>query len=203
MVPGRHDGPLSRRIAIEAARLAAEQGDADLAGARRRAARRLGVRDPRAWPDLASIEALLRTEQRLFRAGLQPAALVRLRALAAQAMADLAIFAPRLLGPVLDGTADIHSPIRLHLQAASPEEVIFALTDRHIPWRASEVRLNYSRGRQQPRPCLKFRAGETAIELVILNAADRSDPPVDAQSRRPLSGADLATVQALASAQAR
>jgi hypothetical protein len=194
----RRRDDLSRRIASEAARLAAASGDADLERARRKAAARLGARDPRTWPDLGAVDALLREHQRLFQAEPQAAALARLRRLATEAMRDLADFSPRLLGPVLDGTADVHSAIRLHLQAATPEAVIYALTDRRIPWRAAEVRLNYSRGRQQLRPCLKFRAGETPIELVVLSAADRDDPPLDPESGHPLRGADLDTVSALA-----
>lgn len=202
MAGPRHDG-LGQRIAAAAARLAAETGDPDLTEARRKAAVRLGVRDPRLWPDLATVAALLRQEQKLFWDERQTNALAQLRDLAAQAMRDLAAFAPRLVGPVLDGTADIHSPIRLLLRADTPEDVIFALTDRHIPWHDGEVRLHYSRGRQQSRPRLRFRAGDTAVELVILGPADRNDPPVDPDTGRPLRGADLTALLALRESQVR
>jgi hypothetical protein len=185
----RRKAEIARRIAVEAARQAVESERPDLAAVRRKAAEKLGCVDQRLWPDLATVAEAVREQQRLFRPQQQGAALTRLRELALNAMRDLAAFSPRLVGPVQDGTADTYSAIRLHLYADTPEEVIYFLTDRHIPWRDGEVTLRYSRGRQQKRPCLRFRAGNQDIELVVLSASDRGDPPVDPEREEPLRGA--------------
>jgi hypothetical protein len=181
----QRDG-IAAQIAAEAARLALEDRQGDPAEIRRRAARRLGCHDQRAWPDLDQVEQAIRTQQRLFRAMPQAEAQQQLREAATNAMQMLADFSPRLAGAVLEGTADEHSPVRLFLEAETPEEVIFFLADRRIPWEAGETRLSFSRGRQETRPCLSFHAGETRMELVVLQPADRADPPIDPERNRPL-----------------
>ncbi len=186
----RRDG-IAARITAEAARLALDERRVDLAAIRRKAAQHLGCNDQRAWPDLAEVAAAIKAEQRLFRGPAQAAALVRLRRLAAAAMQTFAAFAPRLVGPVLEGTADEHTPVRLLLQAETPEDVIFTLTDHKIPWRANDVRLFFPRGRQETRPCLTFQAGDTRIELIVLGPSDRANPPVDPERDRPLRSATL------------
>jgi len=172
---GKLPNGLAQRIAIEAARLAAEFGSTDLAGARRKAAERLGARNPKLWPDISDVEIALREQQRLFHAPRQTAALLELLRIAVQAMTVFNAFRPRLTGPVLEGTADLHSEITLLLDADTPEDVIFFLTDKGIPFRAGETQLNFSQRRQAYRPSLRFRAGDTDIKLIILTPADRRD----------------------------
>jgi hypothetical protein len=186
----RRDG-LAARITAEAARLAMDDLHGDLAAIRRKAALGLGCTDQRAWPDLAEVEEAVRVQQRLFRGPEQSAALARLRELAVEAMDMLAAFSPRLTGPVLEGTADEHTPVRLLLQADSPEEVIFALTDRRIPWKAEDVRLYFGKGRFETRPRLSFEAGDTRVELVVLGEADRGRPPMEPERERPVPAASL------------
>ncbi len=50
-------------------------------------------------------------------------------------MAAGADFTPRLVGPVLSGSADHTQGVRLHLFTDNPEDVVFALLDRSILWR--------------------------------------------------------------------
>jgi hypothetical protein len=182
----RQRDAIAARITAEAARLALEERHGDAAEIRRRAARRLGCLDQRAWPDLAEVEEAVRTQQRLFRAAPQANAQQQLRRAAMDAMDMLAGFSPRLAGAVLEGTADENSPVRLFLEAGTPEDVIFFLADHRIPWEAGEMRLYFSRGRQETRPCLSFHAGGTRVELVVLQPEDRADPPIDPERNRPL-----------------
>ena len=72
------------------------------------------------------------------------------------------------------------------------------LSDRHIPWQDAEVVLHYSGGRRIARPALRFLAGETTVELVILDRQSRSDPPRDAITGGRLEMLDAAEVGALA-----
>jgi len=196
----RREGGLSRAIATEAARLLAEGHCQDSHSACRKAAERLGESNPRHWPDQAAIEAALREYQGLFLADRQPAALARLRRLALQAMHDLAAFRPRLTGAVAKGLADSHSPVRLLLSADTPELVAMALLERRIPYREAEVMLSFGGGRREARPAFRFQAGDTTMELVVLAAGRRHDPPRDSADNSPLPALSAADLEALLAA---
>jgi hypothetical protein len=105
------------RIAQEAARLMSEHGIRDHGQAKRKAAERLGIRDEAAMPRNAEIDEALREFQRLFRGDVQPRVLHERREAAREAMRFFARFEPRLVGAVLDGTADEHSAVTLHLHS--------------------------------------------------------------------------------------
>lgn len=184
----RHQAGVTQAIASEAARLIAQGHCQDHNTARRKAAERLGERNRKHWPDAQAIDRALREYQALFQRDSQPAELARLRRLALDAMQDLAGFSPRLIGSVARGVADRHHRVQLLLRADTPEQVALALTDRHIPWRAGEAQLAFSRNRREPRPALLFQAGETTFELIVLDPADRHDPPRDPLDDSPLRG---------------
>ena len=94
------------RIAQEAARLMSEHGIRDFHHAKLKAADRLGIADTQALPRNEEIAQALREHQRLFQPESQPQQLRARRLAAAEAMRFLARFEPRLVGAVLDGSAD-------------------------------------------------------------------------------------------------
>src|SRR5690606_10843586 len=94
-----------QRLAIEAARVISESGIRDFHLAKLKAAQRLGIHDDQSLPRNSEIETALREYQRLFMGDSQAELLRERRDAAAQAMAFLARFEPRLVGAVLDGTA--------------------------------------------------------------------------------------------------
>ena len=96
-------------------------------------------------------------------------------------MSEFAAFRPRLFGGLLHGDGPLNL-IRLLLFADTAEQVMRHLSDRHIPWQDTEVTLNYSGRRRIARPALRFLAGQSTVELVILDHSSRSDPPRDALS---------------------
>ena len=153
-------GNLRRRIAVDAARILVESGDHNYSKAGRKAAERLGCRDLRQLPSNSEIEQALREHQQLFRGEEQAGALQRMRQLALEAMESLQEFNPRLVGPVLTGTADRHSKIELHLFSDSPEQIAFYLMELRIPWRDGEKRLRYPQGVVCRQPLFRFQAGE-------------------------------------------
>ncbi|MDR2679065.1 MAG: hypothetical protein LBB51_06465 [Zoogloeaceae bacterium] len=116
------------RIAGAAARLMAQDGIADPALAKKKAARQLGLPENVPLPDDAEVTAELRLYQALYQRETQPAQLAALRAEAVRLMALLEAFHPYLTGAVLDGTAGAFSTIDLMLFADSAKEVeIFLL----------------------------------------------------------------------------
>lgn len=107
------------------------------------------------------------------------------RRLALDAMCDLAAFEPQLAGSLVHGDGPLDR-IRLLLRADTPEQVIMHLDDRHIPWRTTEASLLHAGERRIDWPALRFMAGDTRVELVILPRGSHGDPPRDplANTRR-------------------
>ncbi len=120
-------------VAEEAARIMGEQGVDDFLQAKRKAAERLGVTDASILPRNTEIEAALFARRRLFAGERHAAEIASLRRSALEAMRLMADFEPRLVGPVLAGTASAHSEINLHLFSESPEAVSLQLEERGVP----------------------------------------------------------------------
>jgi predicted nucleotidyltransferase len=173
-----------------------EESVSDIAVARRKAAGRVGVHDHRQWPSNAEVQEALYRQQLLFRPG-QPAHLRELRQQALRAMRVFVRFRPRLVGSVLDGSADRGSPICLHLFADAPEDVVHLLLQQGIPWDERERLLRFSGGVRKTYPLFGFLAGNTPIELVVLPSQGMSVPPLDPVSEKPERGASYEQVHAL------
>jgi hypothetical protein len=187
---------LRQRIAYEAARLMVEEAISDHELARRKAAARMGVPNSRLWPSNAEVQEALSQQQRLFQPS-QPESLRNLRQTALQAMQALARFRPRLVGPVLDGTADRGSRVTLHLFAEVPDEVAHALLERRIPWKERTRNLRYAGGERRPHPVFQFVAGGVGVELVVLPALAQRNPPLGPVTERPERGGDIEQVRSL------
>src|SRR5688500_12314787 len=121
---------LRRALAQEAARIMSEQGIDDYRLAKRKAAERLGATDISVLPKNTEIEAALAEHQRLFEADTHSSTLADLRRTALHAMRVLRKFEPRLVGPVLSGTASAHSEVNLHLFADGAEQVVLHLMEQ-------------------------------------------------------------------------
>ncbi|MEK7322779.1 MAG: hypothetical protein AABZ84_06845 [Pseudomonadota bacterium] len=161
-------------IAVEAARIMSEEHLTDFYKAKHKAAVRLGAGNTRNLPRNDEIERALVEYQRLFRADRQPARLKHLRETALHAMLFLERFKPRLVGPVLRGTADEHTEITLHVIADTAEEPALFLMEHHIPHQLCDKRLTLSGGETVTYPAYRFLAKETPLLLVVL-------PPVAAR----------------------
>lgn len=183
------------RMAYETARIMIEQGLSDINRARRKAATRTGIADRRHWPSNEDVRAAVLTQRRLFRGETHRQALHQLREAACEAMRVFAAFRPRLIGAVLEGSADEGTAVELLLFAEQPEAVLFTLLDWDIPWRESERTLRHCGGQRQVYPSFCFMAGEVAFELIVLPVKAQRQPPLDPVTERPSLGADLAGVE--------
>lgn len=188
---------LRRRVALEAARLIREHGIRDYQLAKRKAARHVGVTDEGYLPRNREIEEALREHQRLFRADEQAEALRVRREVAREAMQFLAPFEPRLVGPVLDGTADTHSPVSLHVFDDSPEHVAGFLRDRGIAVDARARMLRLDRERSAEYPVLLFDAHGIAIDVTVFPRDALRQAPRDHAGERPVQRASLAALEEL------
>ena len=186
-----------RRIAVEAARLIAEGGLRDYRQAKLKAASRLGIDDDLSLPKNIEIEEALREHQRIFQAHSQPQLLQKRREAAVEAMRFLGDYEPRLVGAVLDGTADSHSAVCLHVFSDDPEAVILHLREHGVPVETQTRRLRISRDEQAEYPVLLFAADELPFDLTVLPVNSLRQPPLDRIDEKPMRRAPLATVEAL------
>ena len=130
----RRDQNLRLHIAYLAARMIAEDGVADYASAKQKAARQAGLSDARLLPDNAEIEEALREYQGLYQSEEQPARLRYLREVAVKVMRDFEEFRPVLVGSVLNGTAGVHSDVNLQLYADDAKALTEAVLQPTTPW---------------------------------------------------------------------
>lgn len=196
---GRHhqDQDLRTRLAQEAARIMSEQGLRDYGAAKRKAAERAGLRDERDLPSNREIEAALREYQRLFQSSTQPRQLLTLREVAVEAMQFLARFEPRLVGAVLEGSADEHSAVCLHLFEDDPSEVLRFLDEQRIPYDEDERVLRLTRADSAEFPVLRFDADGHAIDLTILPRVFLRQAPLSRTSDAPMQRASINAVRTL------
>jgi hypothetical protein len=188
---------LRQAVAEEAARIMREQGVDDFLLAKRKAAERLGVMDASILPRNTEIEAAMVAHQRLFDADRHESELATLRRAALEAMRLMSDFEPRLVGPVLAGTASGHSEINLHLFSESAEAVSLRLEERGIPHEVLERRMRYERDRAVTYPAVRFVAGRQAVDAVVFPVDGIRQSPASPVDGRPMRRASAAEVAAL------
>lgn len=194
-------GDLRRRIAVEAARLISDHGIRDFHLAKRKAAAHLNVHDESSLPNNSEIEEALREHQRLFQSD-QPRLLQYLREAALAAMRFLARFEPRLVGAALEGTADQHSAICLHLFSDCPEQVMQFLDDHDIAYRELDRRQRLRHAVYAQFPALSIERHDATFDLTILPIDAIRQPPLDRIDERPMRRANLTEVEQLLASEA-
>lgn len=185
------------RLAHEAARLIAESGIRDFHVAKRKAAERLGIHDDASLPRNREIEDALREYQRLFQGDRQAGEVRRRRDAARNALAFFAPFSPRLVGPVLEGTADAHAPVHLHLYTDDPEAVPRFLEDHQVPAESRSRRMRLDRERALDCPVWLFSAEDLAFDLTVLPHDALRQAPLSSIDEKPMRRASLAQLDAL------
>jgi hypothetical protein len=186
-----------RRLAVEAARLMSEGGIRDYHQAKLKAAERLGIHDDQALPRNSEIQEALREHQRLFQGESQPELVRARREAAEQAMGFFAPFEPRLVGAVLEGSADAHSAVCLHLFSDEPEAVARFLAEHAIPYEQRSRQLRMDRERTVDAPVFLFAAEGTPFDLTVLPHDGLRQAPLDRVAERPMQRASLAALREL------
>ncbi|KAF1689014.1 hypothetical protein [Pseudoxanthomonas taiwanensis] len=186
-----------RRLAYEAARLMAEGGIRDYHQAKLKAANRLGIHDDASLPRNREIEEALREYQRIFQGPEQALALRRRREAAVRALEFFARFQPRLVGPVLEGTADAGSPVLLQLFSDDPEAVALFLDEHGIPAESRTRRLRLDRERSGDFPVWVFAAEDLPFDLTVLPLDALRQAPLSAVDEKPMRRASLAQLRQL------
>ena len=193
----RRQNGLRLMVAQEAARLMAEQGIRNFHTAKRKAAERLGANDRTSLPGNAEIETALGEHHRLFQADEHPGRLRDKREIACRTMRMLVTFSPRLVGPVLAGTATADGEVNLHVFAETPEEVAFDLMRLNVPFESAERRLRLPAGAYATFPVFRFFAGDQQVDLTVFARREASRPPLSPVDGKPMRRVSLEDVEAL------
>ena len=185
------------RLAHEAARLMAEGGIRDYHQAKLKAAARLGIHDDASLPRNREIEDALREYQRLFAGDAHASGLRARREAALRALEFFAPFDARLVGSVLEGTADANAPVALHLHADDPEAVPRFLEEHGIPAEARTRRLRLDPERTLDAPVWLFSAEDFTFDLTVLPASVLRQAPLSGVDERPMKRAGAAMLRGL------
>ncbi len=193
----RRQGGLRQQLAVEAARIISEQGIRDYGAAKRKAADRLGIDDEFALPSNREVDAALTQHQAIFQSLDQPRWLHERRVAALEAMRFLARFEPRLVGAVLEGNADQHSAVCLHLFCQHPAEVETWLHDKRIPFEPDQRRIRLDAERDAIVPVLRLTADDLPFDLSLFDLDGLRQAPLDRITERPMRRAGIDAVSAL------
>ena len=184
-------------LAQEAARIIVNQGVRDYRLAKQKAAERLGVGGRGSLPGNAEIEAAVAEYLHIFDGDEHSDRLRLMRVAALSAMDLLGEFEPRLVGPVLVGTADDNSAVNLHVFADSPEAVALHLSATGINYRPYERRLKTRHGQVETYGGFEFRYAHNPIEATVFPVDGIRQAPLSPITGRPMQRLDGAGVQAL------
>ena len=194
---GHRGDALRRTLAVEAARLMAEHGIEDYGLAKRKAAERHGTFEGTVLPSNAEIEAALQEHLRLFESDTHGDTLVALRHAAVGAMELLADFSPRLVGPVLLGTATRNAEVQLHVFADRPEAVTIRLMDTDVPHELVERRVKMRADDWVLTPAVRFTLDDVDIDALVFDRDGQRQAPLSPTDGRPMRRATLDEVRAL------
>lgn len=184
-------------LAQEAARIIVNQGVRDYRVAKHKAAERLGVSARGALPGNPEIEAAVAEHLQLFGGDEHADRLQLMRVAALSAMKLLAEFTPRLVGPVLSGTADENSAVNLHVFSDSPEAIALELGEIGVSYRAYERRLKSRRDQFETYSGFEFHHNHNVIQATVFPIDGIRQAPMSPVTGKPMKRVDVDAVQAL------
>lgn len=184
-------------VAQEAARIIVNQGIRDYRVAKQKAAERLGVNARGSLPGNAEIEAAVADHLQIFGGEPHEDLLRLMRTAALSAMELLVDFSPRLVGPVLIGTADENSVVNLHVFADSAETVAMEIGDMGIQFRSYERRLKSRRGQVDVYAGFEFSHRNETIQATVFPIDGIRQAPMSPIDGKPMKRVDIDAVQEL------
>lgn len=184
-------------LAQEAARIIVEQGIQDYRVAKIKAAERLGMSARGALPGNSEIERAVAEHLQLFGRESHVHLLRGLRRAALSAMELLSPFGPRLVGPVLNGTAASNSAINLHVFSDNFELVAMKLQENRVDYRLYERRLKSRRDQAETFGGFRFIHDETPVEATVFPVDGVRQAPISPIDGKPMRRADARAVRDL------
>jgi len=189
------DGNRARQmLAQEAARIIVEQGVQDYRLAKNKAAERLGMTERGSLPGNSEIEAAVSEHLQIFGRESHFDLMQALRRAALSAMEILTPFDPRLVGPVLHGTAGASSVINLHVFSDTPELIAVRLDENRLSYRPYERRLKSRRDRLETYAGFRFLQDDSSVEATVFPVDGMRQAPISPVDGKPMKRADHSAV---------
>jgi hypothetical protein len=192
---------LRREIAVEAARIIATESQTNFHTAKKKAAERIGAGPHVALPSNLEVQDALQHYQRLYGGREHAANIEQLRLVAIEAMQQLEEFTPRLVGPVLDGTAGKHARIALHVFSEPLEKLVLFLRERGISFSQDQRQIRWHDNAHRTIPILLVELNGSKVELAVFSPVDLRQSPPSPIDGNPQQRASLADVECLLSPQ--
>ena len=186
-----------RKIAAEAARIMATQSLSNYRAAKQKAAERLGINLRSSFPSNAEVESALRVYQSIYGGQQHIYHLQKLRKVALSAMHSLKPFCPRLVGPVLEGTADEYARVTLHVFTDPPDAVVIHLLDRGLVFRNEQRKIRWHDGNYRQVQLLVTNAEDVEVELTLFSCMELRQAPPSPVDGRPQKRASISEVESL------
>ncbi len=184
-------------VAQEAARIIVDQGIRDYRVAKIKAAERLGLSTRGSLPRNVEIERAVSEHLQLFRHDSHADFLRTMRVAALSAMGLLSPFTPRLVGPVLHGTADANASVNLHVFTDSAEAVALRLFELGISYRPYERRLKSRRDSADLYAGFQFHYENASVEATVFPVDGIRQAPISPIDGKPMRRADDKSVREL------
>lgn len=184
-------------VAAEAARILATEGQHNYHAAKKKAAERIGVSERLALPSNIEVKEALSSYQALYGGTAHRDNLEDLRRAASHAMQLLERFQPRLVGSVLDGTANAYSRVALHVFADSVESVVLYFLERSEPFAQEQRQIRWVDGEHRTVQLVVFELDGVEIELTVFDPVHLRQSPPSPIDGRPQHRAGLAEVEYL------
>jgi hypothetical protein len=201
------DGPEPRHIrkmkqarlevAAEAARILATEGQHNYHAAKKKAAERMGLSERLALPSNIEVKDALLTYQALYGGQAHQENIDRLRRCAAQAMQLLGDFQPRLVGSVLDGTANSHSRVALHVFIDAIETLVLFLLERGMAFDQQQRQIRWFDGGHRMVQVVVLKLQDVEVEMTVFEPLHLRQSPPSPIDGRPQRRAGLAEVEIL------
>jgi len=187
-------GRARQMLAQEAARIIVDHGVQDFRLAKTKAAERLGMTDRGSLPGNGEIEAAVSQHLQIFGRESHLELIQALRRAALSAMEILNRFEPRLVGPVLHGTAGVSSVINLHVFSDTPELVAIRLDENDLVYKPYERKLKTRRDRLETYAGFRFLQDESSVEATVFPVDGMRQAPISPVNGKPMKRADQSTV---------
>ena len=184
-------------VAQEAARIIVDHGIRDYRLAKQKAADRLGIAGRGSLPGNSEIEAAVAEHLQIFGRESHADHLRLMRMAALSAMDLLSTYAPRLVGPVLAGTADENSAVNLHVFADSPESIAMELSEIGVNYKPYERRLKSRRNRVETYAGFEFHHSNSTIQVTVFPIDGIRQAPMSPIDGKPMNRAASQSVQLL------
>jgi hypothetical protein len=198
--PARHSRKqrqIRAEVAAEAARIMATEELYNYHSAKKKAAERVGVSDRAVLPSNIEVEEALRSYRELYGGQKHRDNLERLRHTAVRAMHILQTFNPRLVGPVLDGTAGENSRVAFHLFSETPDSVLLFFLEHSAPFRQEQRQIRWYDNSQRLVPLILFDFEEQVVELMLFDMISLRQAPPCPVDGKPQRRATISDVESL------